>query len=300
MFMGNRAGFSPCTPSGRREEKMRRKLIWSAMALAAVVPAFGSSLNLNTAISFGLIGGTISNTGTSVVTGNVGATTTITGFYPTGTATGTVYPAPSNPTVTQAYGDFVNAFNTAQTDPSTETFAGLTTSQTFLGNNVYLSTATNVSSTTGINLTFDAQDNSNAVFIIRVPGSLTVNSAMTFTLENGAQADNIFWIVGNNATISVGSSGPINFDGNILAGSNFTMSAASGGSGTLAGTINGCVFAEDANTLAGTTDVGGCAATTAAGTGGGSVPEPVPAGLVSLSGLMGILAWRKLRVSLFK
>jgi hypothetical protein len=274
---------------------MRQTSIWLVIAVAAVMPAFGGPIvDLGTASSFGLIGGTISNTGTSVVTGNVGATTTITGFYPTGTATGTVYPAPSNSTADQAYLDFEGAYNTAKTDPSTLSFAGLTTSQTFLGNNVYLSTATNISSTTGINLTFDAQNNPNAVFIIQIPGAFTANGALTFSLLNGAAADNIFWIVGTDATISVGSSGPITFDGNILAGDTFTMSAAAGG--VLAGTINGCVFAENANTLAGTTDVGGCAATTAGGV--GSVPEPGSAGLVGLGGLIGILAWRKFRVSL--
>lgn len=273
---------------------MRRTLIWLVIAIAAVMPAFGGPIvNLGTASSFGLIGGTISNTGTSLVTGNVGAPTKITGFYPTGTATGTVYPWPSDPTVAAAYSDFESAYNTAKNDPSTQSFAGLTTSQTFLGNNVYLSTATDISSTTGINLTFDAQNNSNAVFIIQIPGAFTVNGAMTFTLKNGAAADNIFWIVGTDGTISVTSSGPITFEGNILAGDTFTMSAAAGGSDKLAGTINGCVFAENANTLAGTTDVLGCAATTAAG-----VPEPGSAGLVSLGCLLGILACRKFRVSL--
>jgi hypothetical protein len=115
---------------------------------------------------------------------------------------------------------------------------------------------------------------------------------MTFTLEDGAQADNIFWIVEDAATISVGSSGAIDFDGNILAGTSFTMSAASGGTGTSAGTINGCVFAGTANTLAGTTDVGGCADTSAVGT---PTPTPVPepgsmallgSGLFALAGVI--------------
>jgi len=278
---------------------MQQRTVWLVMVAAAVVPAFGSSLNLGTAVSFGLIGGTISNTGTSVVTGNVGATTTITGFPP-GTATGTVYAA-GNPTAVAAYDAIFNpggALSTAEGLTPAGSFT-TATSQTFLGNTVYASSG-DISTATGTNLTFNAQGDPTALFIIQIDGAFTVNGAMTFTLENQAQADNIFWIVENNATISVGSSGAINFDGNILAGDTFTMSAASGGSGVLAGTINGCMFAQNANTLAGTTDVGGCAATTAAGTGGGSVPEPVPAGLVSLSGLMGILAWRKLRVSLFK
>jgi len=162
------------------------------------------------------------------------------------------------------------------------------TSQTLLGNTVYASSA-DISTVTGTNLTFNAQGNPNEVFIIQIEGALTVNGAMTFTLENGAQANNIFWIVDDAATISVGSSGPITFDGDILAGSSFTMSAASGGSGVLAGTINGCVFAETANTLAGQTNVNGCSSAS-------SVPEPGSAGLLMiLGGLLGILAWTRKR-----
>jgi hypothetical protein len=67
------------------------------------------------------------------------------------------------------------------------------------------------------------------------------------------------------------------------------MSAATGGSGVLAGTINGCVFAVTANTLAGETNVNGCSSTAA------SVPEPGSWELVSLGCLLGILALRKLR-----
>jgi hypothetical protein len=59
------------------------------------------------------------------------------------------------------------------------------------------------------------------------------------------------------------------------------MSAISGGSGDLAGTINGCVFAETANTLAGETDVNGCLGGGLPG-GGAGTPEP---GTVPLLGL---------------
>jgi len=272
---------------------LRQRSIWLVMAVAAVVPAFGTPVvNLNTASSFGLLGGTISNTGTSVVMGNVGvkdASGTITGFNPTGTTVGGIVFAPGSTTSNNAYTDFVNAFNTASLLSSTQSYNDLTMSRTFIGNNVYTFTLTNISTTTGINLTFDAQNNANEIFVIRTAGSFTVNGALTFTLQNQAQASNIFWIIGTDATISVASSGPIAFDGDILAGGAFTMSAAQGGSGVLAGTINGCVFAETANTLAGTTNVNGCNAS------GTSVPEPGSLGLVSLGLLVGILAWRKLR-----
>jgi hypothetical protein len=221
--------------------------------------------------------------------GNVGATTTITGFPPGTTVDGSVIAAGSA-TDDNAYVGFETAFNTAEGLPSTQTYADLTVNRTFVGNNVYTFTQTSISTTTGIDLTFDAQNNPNEIFVIRIAGAFTENGAMTFTLENGAQADNIFWIVGDAATISVGSSGPVTWDGNILAGQSFTMSAAAGGSGVLAGTIDGCVFAETANTLAGTTDVNGCSSSAA------STPEPGSWGLVSLGCLLGILAWRKSRV----
>jgi len=265
---------------------MQQRLIWLAMSIAPVVPAFGSPIvNLGNASTFGMLGGTISNTGASTVVGNVGATTTITGFPP-GTATGTVYPFPSNPAVTLAYNDFISAYNLALLDPSTQSFSGMTTSQTFLGNNVYTSPLTDVVSTAGINLTFDAQADSTEVFVIRITRDLTINGPITFTLENGAKATNIFWIIGRTETINpVGV--PVTWDGDILAGTSFTMSSI-GPSSALAGAINGCVFAETANTLAGFTQVGGCSAT------GGVVPEPGASELMGL-GLLALVAWRKFR-----
>jgi Ice-binding-like/PEP-CTERM motif len=135
-------------------------------------------------------------------------------------------------------------------------------------------------------LTFDAQNDPTEVFVIRTDGAFTENGALFFNLQGQAQASHIFWIVGTDATISVGSSGKITWDGDILAGSSFTMSAAQGGSGVTAGDIHGCVFSETANTLAGTTNVNGCS-------GVAGVPEPGSLGLVSLGGLLGIFALRR-------
>jgi len=270
-----------------------------AFSLLAV-SARADSIDLGPASSFGLIGGSISNTGTSVVTGNVGATSTITGFNTSaGTATGFVCTPTSgapctsgnDTAVTTAYNAIFNpggAFSTAEGLTHTGSFT-TATSQTFSGNTVYASSG-DISTTTGTSLTFDAGGDPTALFIIQIDGAFIVNGAMTFTLLNEAQADNIFWIVENAATISVGSSGPITFDGDILAGTSFTMSAGSGGSGVLAGTINGCVFAETANTLAAETNVVGCAATGAGGT-PPAVPEPgsmalLGSGLFALAGVV--------------
>jgi hypothetical protein len=257
--------------------------------LAALVagPAFAGSIapDLGSAAAFTMLGGTISDTGTSVVIGNVGATITITGFPP-GTATGTVYTAPNGPstTVGEAYTDFVSAYNFAAGETATQTVSGLTASQTFDGNTVY-SLGTNVTSTTGITLTFDARNDSSEAFVLQTSGALTIDGPITFTLENGALASNIYWIVGAAATINP-TGVPLTFDGDVLAQTSFTMSAGTGGSGVLAGTINGCVFAETANTLAGQTDINGCSA--ASGT-----PEPGSAGLAALGCLLGALCVRR-------
>src|ERR1035441_7604830 len=173
------------------------------------MPVFGGVLapNLASAFSFGLLGGTISNTGTSVVTGNVGATITITGFPP-GTAVGrTVYTAPHAPgtTVGQAYTDFVTAYGLAFSDistPPTQTKSGLTGPMTFLGNTVYNFSSTNVSSVANAFLTFDANGDSGEIFIIKVGNDLQINAPITFSLINGALSSNIYWMIGRDATIS--------------------------------------------------------------------------------------------------
>jgi len=285
----------------------RRGWIWWVMGVVAAVPAWGGTItvNLGSASTFALLGGTITDTGDSNITGNVGATTTITINSPW-TVAGTVYPA-GDPTAMGAYSDFLTAYGTSIALGNTQpVLNSLSTTQTFIGNNVY-QFAHDVSTTTGTVLTFDAQNVGNEVFVIQIGGAFTANGNLTFDLVNGAQANNIFWIVADAATISVGNDPGQTFDGSILAGSSFTMSAAQGGSGTLAGTINGCVFSETANTLAGETVVSGCAGggmpgganggSSGAG-GGGDVPEPASSALMGLGGLLGIVAWRKLRASI--
>lgn len=268
---------------------MRFDLIRPFIILGCCVPAFGTSVDLGTAASFGMLGGTISNTGTSTVANNVGAIGTVTGFEPTGTASGSIYSG--GPIVAGAYSDFENAFTTAFGDTPSSVVTDLTTSQDFVGGGVYAFSSSNVTSTAGITLTFDAQSNSSAVFIMQISGALTIDGPITFNLINGALADNIYWIIGNTTTnealtIDPSSGAPITWDGNILAGT-FTMSAIPGGSSDLAGTINGCVLTVNANTLAGTTIVNGCSSAASSG-----VPEPGSAALFAAAFLLlGSFRW---------
>ena len=123
---------------------------------------------------------------------------------------------------------------------------------------------------------------------MQTSGALTIDGPITFDLTGGALASNIYWIVGAAATIDP-TNVPLTFDGNILGQTSSTISAQVGGSGVLAATINGCVFSEAANTLAGQSDVNGCSAS-ATGT-----PEPGSAGLAALGCLLGALCVRRRR-----
>lgn len=276
---------------------MRFELLAALMVVVSVAPAFGTTVNLGSADVFGLLSGdnvsstgTISNTGTSLVNGEVGALVGVTGFQPTGPgfATGGVF---TGGAVAGAVSDFYTAFGLASSsisNPPTDTISGPNQfTQTFYGGGVYAFTGPDVTWTAGSVLTFDGYPSS--VFIMQIPGDMTVNGPITFVLGPGVSATNIYWIVGSptlSETVTINPTVPITWDGNILT-NNFTMSGASGQA--FSGTINGCVLTTINITLAAETDVTGCLAT------GESVPEPGSLGLVTLGGLLGALGLRKLR-----
>ncbi|HEY9073358.1 MAG TPA: ice-binding family protein [Desulfobaccales bacterium] len=70
-----------------------------------------------------------------------------------------------------------------------------------------------------VDLTLDAQGNSNAVWIFQMGSSLIVKSGRKVILAGGAQARNIFWQVGSSATLGTYSV----FKGNILAHTAITV-----------------------------------------------------------------------------
>lgn len=65
---------------------------------------------------------------------------------------------------------------------------------------------------------FDALGDANASLVIKVESALTTATAQV-TLLNGAQAKNIYWLVGSSATIGVGSA----MKGNIIAFTSITL-----------------------------------------------------------------------------
>ncbi|MEU0394267.1 ice-binding family protein [Streptomyces sp. NPDC006208] len=189
-----------------------------AFAVVAVTPTRANAatpVNLGTAESFAVLAGAeVTNTGSSVVTGDVGVHpgTSISGFPP-GTVNGTLH---SGDTVAgQAKVDLVAAYNDAAGQASNGALppdaGGLT-----LVPGVY--TASSSLGLTGT-LTLDAQGNSNAVWVFQVGSTLTTASNSSVSLINGASPCNVFWQIGSSATLGTGTT----FVGTIMAKAAITV-----------------------------------------------------------------------------
>jgi hypothetical protein len=188
-------------------------MVWSFITSPTVglVP-----VNLGTAANFAVLAGsTITNTGNTTITGDVGLSpgTAVTGFPP-GILNGTFHLA--DPVAATAKLDLSAAFN----DAAGRT--GVLTVPTELGGTTLPPGVYNsASGTFGITgpLTLDAQGNANAVFIFKAASTLITASNSTVILINGAQAGNVFWQVGSSATLGTGTA----FRGTIMAQASITV-----------------------------------------------------------------------------
>lgn len=222
---------------------------------AGLASAAGSTVGLGSATSFAVLAGSaITNTGPSVINGNIGSypTTSITGFPP-GLVNGTDH---AGDAVTQgAKTDLTTAYNDA---------AGrtpVTTVPTELGGTtlvpgVYRSAA----GTFGITgtVTLNGQGDPNAVFVFQTGSTLTTATGSSVSLIGSAQSCNVFWQVGSSATLG----GSTSFKGTILALTSITLVTGA--------TIDGRALARngavtlDTNTITASTCAAAPAATPAA------------------------------------
>ena len=166
-----------------------------------------------------LAGTTVTCTGSSTITGDVGVSpgTAITGFPAPCTDVGTPRTPPASD---PAQLDLTAAYTTLAGLPCAATvgpnLAGLTLTQ-----GVYCVGAA-VSNLTGT-LILDAQGNANAVFVFKMSSTLITSPGSTVSLVNGsgATACSVQWQVSSSATIDVGTT----FLGNILALTSISMNA---------------------------------------------------------------------------
>ena len=184
----------------------------ATLALAGNTQA-ATSVGLGTAGSFAVLAGAgVTNTGPSVINGDLGTAPTpaVTGFggAPNGTVNGATHQADA--LAAQAQADLTTAYNNAAGQGPVNTLATELGGQT-LTPGVYDSE----SGTFGITgtLTLNGQGNPDAVFIFKTATTLITASASQVLMINGAQPCHLFWQVGSSATLDTNSA----FAGNILA-----------------------------------------------------------------------------------
>jgi LPXTG-motif cell wall-anchored protein len=210
-----------------------------------------SPIALGRAASHAVLGGsTVTNTGPSVLNGDLGLSpgSSITGFPP-GVANGSTHAADAPAAGAQT--DLITAYNDATSRTSTGAIAADLGGQTLVGG-VYDGGALGLTGT----LTLDGAGDASSVWIFRAASSLTTASSSSVSLIGGASACNVFWQVTSSATLGTGSS----FAGSIMALTSITA--------TTGATVNGRLLARngavtlDSNTVTST----GCAAATPATT----------------------------------
>ncbi len=184
-----------------------------------------------------LAGSTVTNTGPTVVSGNLGVSpgSAVTGFPPGLVIDGTIHAADA--VAGQAQSDDSHDYQllageACNNDLTGHDLAGLT-----LVAGVYCySSSAQLSGA----LTLDAQGDPNAIFIFQIGTTLTTGSHASVLLINGAQGCNVFWQVGSSATIGTGTS----FVGSIFALTSITLTTGASLSGR-ALAQNGAVTMDD-------------------------------------------------------
>lgn len=184
-----------------------------------------------------LAGSTITNTGNTVITGDLGLSpgTSITGFLGTvendgpGIVTGSIHQ--TDATASTAQTSLTAAYNDTASQPCSANLTGQDLGGMTLTPGVYCFDTS--AQLTGI-LTLNALGNPNSEFIFKIGTTLTTASGSSVIFTGGVGSScNVFWQVGTSATIGSTTS----FKGNI-----FALTAISTGNAT---TVNGRLLARN-------------------------------------------------------
>jgi hypothetical protein len=175
---------------GRAVNKLTAFLVWSTFSLC-----LNAQISLGpTVSSFGVLAGsTVTSSGPTVVTGNLGVSpgTAITGFTGIapggpGIVVGTIHSADAF--AAQAQSELTAAYNAAAGAASTATKNGDLGGQTLFAGVYTASSSLGITGT----VTLDAQGNPNAQFIFQIGSALTTATSSVVRLINGAQPGNVF------------------------------------------------------------------------------------------------------------
>jgi len=192
--------------------------LFLAFAAFASFAAQASAQSLGSSENFAVLGAsTVTNTGVSNISGSVGVSpgSAITGFPPGIVINGAIHAADGP--ATQAHADFATAYNdfAGLPSPPADNMSGTDLGGKTLTPGVY---RYDTSATSAGALTFDAQNDPNARFVVQIGTTLITSSNSSVVLINGAKARNVYFQVGTSATLGSGST----FIGNILAYASIT------------------------------------------------------------------------------
>ncbi|MCU1503203.1 MAG: hypothetical protein JWM12_2557 [Ilumatobacteraceae bacterium] len=262
---------------------VRIRLLVSGVAVAGVsmigVGSAGAAqppVGLGAATSFAVLAGqTVTNTGPSVITGDLGVSpgSAVTGFPP-GLVNGVIHVADAVANLAQT--DLTDSYNDAAGRiPVTSVGADLSGMVLVAG--VYGGPTLGLTGT----VTLDAQGDPNAVFVFQSASTLITASSSVVSFINGADPCNVYWQVGSSATLGTGST----FVGTIMALTSISAETAATITGRLlarngAVTLDSNVItAPGCAVLAPTTTTTAAPTTTAAAT---TVPDTGPASTVAV------------------
>jgi hypothetical protein len=258
-----------------------------ALLLAAPAQAGPPPVLLGTTNAFAVLGGsTITNTGPTVINGDLGLHpgTAVTGFPP-GTVNGAMHL--TDAVAAQAKSDLVTAYNDAAGRPLTATTPPDVGGQRYVAG-VYRTGSVPSLGLTG-NLTLDAQGDPRAVFIFQVESTLVTATDSSVSLINGAQACNVFWKVGSSATLGTRTA----FVGNVMALTSISVNDGVTVNGRLMARNGAATFINDTITrsqcAAGTGPGGGGPGGGGPGTGSGGGSGDSKGPRVRIVGLPGLL-----------
>ncbi|MFI5470357.1 ice-binding family protein [Streptomyces cacaoi] len=253
----------------------------AASAIALPVP-------LGTTASYSVLAGQgVTNTGNSVLAHDLGThpNPAITGFPP-GLVGGAVHPADA--AALQAKADLLVAYNNAAGQAVDFALpAGIGGGPPLLPG-VYKATA-------GVGITgdlvLDGQGSSDAVWVFQIPESLTTATSSRILLTNGASACNVFWQIGEDASLGVTTS----FVGTLMAENSITVNQGTNVEGRLLASVGSVTLNNNriflgpcATSTTGTTTTGTNAGTSAGtSTSGGLLGGGLVSGGLVTGGVLG-------------
>jgi len=264
--------------------KCTRLVTGVGIAVVLCGAGLAGQASLGTAQSFAVLGGsTVTNTGPSVISGNLGVSpgAAITGFPP-GTVTGTIHAADA--VALQAQSDVTTQYNALASAACTADLTGQDLGGQTLTPGIYCFSSS--AQLTG-SLTLNAQGNANAVFIFKTGSTLTTAAGSSVLLINGGNPCGVAWQIGSSATLGSTTS----FIGNLIALTSITLNTGADINGGRALARNGAVTLD-------TNDIS-FAACSAAGGPPSVPPPPVPAlttwAMIALAGLLALGGFTALR-----